>query len=320
MLREMCKEKEFLDHPSCATVLASVEKDEQLFAEPTPAPSASRLRGSVKTEAEGWAVAEQRSSAMKAVDKRRWESELLEKYVPPGPSTTEAPRAALRGQAGSQMHWSTVAGWESAGWFRSILGSGKGNLLFERKDVVDARWAGMIPKVALITAVSSSQASKAKMEQFIRNFNEQTYEGSSQLVLVYDHKDKQAEEMVKTYSDGSRIKGVITRDEGAFPSTTTLRFGAWSVGEDAQAVFHWDFEAPHHPQRLSMQVRALALSARPGTLIENDGSFQVESLGGETKWMQRNWYPLMEGQHQTLQGMQESQIVQVKLDSLSGLP
>jgi len=315
LLRKMCKEKEFLGHPSCATLLASPAKDEEKIAA-----AGGSLRGSVKTEAEGWAVSLQRNSAVRTVDKSRWEKQLVEKYAPAGPSATaDVPQTALR-QGRRQMHWSTVTGWASAGWLRSSLGSGKGHILFERKDVIDARWSGMIPKVACITAISSSRVSKSKMEQFIRNFNEQTYEGASQLALVYDQEDEAAAAMVRLYSDGARIKAVAARDEGMFPSTTALRFGAWSVGEDAEAIFHWDVEDSHHPQRLSLQVRALALSARPGSLIENDGSFREESLGGEVKWMQRHWYPLLEGQHQTLQGMQESQIVQVRLDSLNGLP
>lgn len=143
------------------------------------------------------------------------------------------------------------------------------------------------------------------MKYFIDNFRLQHYEGSHQLVLVYHHDDQQAADLVHKYVDGSHILSAVSRGKD-FPSASAFRFGAW-VGRNADVIARWDFEAWHHPQRLSMQVRALAFSKRPASLLERwtmvdkDGSNTTvqhgehwdSSLVAEAAWMRLNWYPLM---------------------------
>lgn len=182
----------------------------------------------------------------------------------------------------------------------------------------------MLPKVACITAIRSSLTLRSQMKYFVDSFHQQTYEGPSQLVLVYHHKDRVAAEVARLYADGSHIKAVAARDDSdEFPSVTALRFGAWSA-EDAQVVVHWDFEAWHHPQRLSLQARALAYSARPGCVLKegktaSEGGIRAETLAGEAQWMQQNWHPLLNEQFAVLQGLQQDQIVQVSLDDVEGV-
>jgi len=284
-----------------------------------------------------------RGEATRAVNRTHWERELLERYqVPAAPqkgTSSDAPSAAgdsytsLR--AGhQQMHWSTVAKWSAAAaatsWMPSVgLGSSSaatGHLKYDRHTLHAARWAGMIPKAACITAIRSGGTARLRMAKFIHEFNAQKYEGPSQLVIVYHANDTEAAMLVHLYADGSRIKGVAAAGHEELPSTTAMRFGAWSAGEDAEVIFHWEFEAWHHPDRLGLQVRAIALGGRPGSLLEHPAagaSYRPggqpdaweETLAGEAKWMQRHWYPHMYGQRDSLKKWQDSEIVGVDMDS-----
>merc|ERR1719428_127782 len=99
------------------------------------------------------------------------------------------------------------------------------------------------------------------------------------------------------------IKAVGAR--GEVPSTMALRFGAWESDSDADVVARWDIDSFHHPERLSMQVRALGHSGRPASLnmwgarLTPDGKRSVvgEPLGLESSmvglrgWMEKNWHP-----------------------------
>merc|ERR1719454_2132706 len=82
---------------------------------------------------------------------------------------------------------------------------------------------------------------------FINNFRLQDYEGPRQLVLVYEYTDAEAAELARKYVDGYYIKAVATRSE-KFPSTESLRYGAWS--SDADVIAQWDFDEWHDPSRL----------------------------------------------------------------------
>lgn len=169
-----------------------------------------------------------------------------------------------------------------------------------------ARWSGRIPTVACITMIPRSLTRiETWLEAFIVNFRHQHYEGSKSLVLVYHHSDQAAAKMVRQFVDGTFITSAVAWGD-EFPSATAARFGMWHV-HGADIVARWDFEAWHHPDRLSMQVRALTLSARPAsllarwTLLDNKGGLAAKedgvhwdgSLVGKTAWMQKYWYPFL---------------------------
>jgi len=170
-----------------------------------------------------------------------------------------------------------------------------------------ARWSGRIPTVACITMIPRSLTRiETWLEAFIFNFRHQHYEGSKSLVLVYHHSDQAAAKMVRQFVDGTFIMSAVAWGD-EFPSATAARFGMWHA-RGADLVARWDFEAWHHPDRLSMQVRALTLSARPAsllarwTVLDNAGGLNAKedgvhwdgSLVGKTAWMQKYWYPFLQ--------------------------
>lgn len=175
-----------------------------------------------------------------------------------------------------------------------------------------ARWRGHIPSVACVTVVPRGKASKVWMRYFVDNFRLQKYEGVIQIVFVYHHSDLDTAEVVhdiRAEKNGTlHIRGAAARDP-EYPSPAAYRFGAW-VARDADIVARWDFEAWHHPHRLSTQVRALTFSARPAcllnswTVLDDKGKRSTvsadvrweSSFVGEAAWMRKNWYPRMEEQ------------------------
>jgi len=185
-------------------------------------------------------------------------------------------------------------------------------------------WDSAVPKVGCITAVPSGLHARVQLRYFIENFKLQAYEGRKQLILVYHHADDETAELVKQYADGSNIKAVAARGEGAFPSTEALRFGAWS--SDADVIAHWELDEFHHIDRLSVQVRAMALSQKPVSLFKEpatdkeatpetsyDTSWgRVETLAGEATWMRTYWSPLRHLEHSLLK-VHAHQIVQVQM-------
>merc|ERR1719217_1213468 len=106
-----------------------------------------------------------------------------------------------------------------------------------------------------------------KMGRLIQNFMTQDYAGAKQLVLVFHHLDSEAESLAKKFADGFFIKAVAARGQEHLPSTTGLRYGAWSA-TDADVIARWDFGEEQHHQRLSTQVRALAYASRPACLMK----------------------------------------------------
>lgn len=189
-------------------------------------------------------------------------------------------------QGRRQLRWSPVVAWSAGGWFSSTV---TGRVRLESDDLEAVRWAENMPKVACVTALPSGGVTRDGLWSFINHFYHQDYDGQSQLVLVYDHRDMGTAELVLSYADGKHIIAVGARGNSSLPSTTALRFGAWSVGADVQAIAQWDYNMKQHPMRLSMQIRALAFSSRPvcalnqskGTTDEVDAA----SLTGEVKWM-----------------------------------
>lgn len=155
-------------------------------------------------------------------------------------------------------------------------------------------WSGKIPKVACITGISGSHHTKARIMYFVNNFRLQNYEGARELIFVYHHTDTSAAELIRPYVDDNLIKGVASFGENVFPSTTALRYGAWST--DADVIARWDFEEWHDPSRLSIQIRAMASTSRPACVIRvptknNSQSSNISSLVGEKLWMTRHWHP-----------------------------
>jgi hypothetical protein len=195
-----------------------------------------------------------------------------------------------------------------------------------------AKWRGKIPKVACVAAVPVGLESRSRLTDFVKEFREQTYEGDSQLVLVYSAADKDMSELVRAQADGTYIKAV-TAGNGLDPmSTVALRYGAWS--SDADVIAGWRFDERHHPDRLAMQVRSLALAKRSAsilkrlTLLFSDGDRLFDkilstdpgwegSLVGEKSWMHKHWMPLIGNERGILHGSVASQLVDVDMPELS---
>mmetsp|Transcript_76310 Transcript_76310/g.138986 ORF Transcript_76310/g.138986 Transcript_76310/m.138986 type:complete len:718 (-) Transcript_76310:57-2210(-) len=224
---------------------------------------------------------------------------------------TTAPR--LRGQFKS-LSWPAVHSWHQV--------KAKGSaVVVGWKDLHGARWSGMIPKVSCITVIPWGRASKIRMSHFIDNFRLQEYEGAQQLVLVYHHADEEARKLVSTYADGSYIKGTAAFGDGELPTTVAFRYGAWV--SDGDVVARWDFDDFHHPWRLSLQVRALALASRPASFFRHPAASQsadqpnisASSMLGERAWMREHWHPLLSAEA-ALQSFHASQMVEVDVPAL----
>jgi hypothetical protein len=181
------------------------------------------------------------------------------------------------------------------------------------KDLHGARWEGRIPKVACILAIPASTRAYARLKYVVNNFHSQNYEGPKQLIIVYHYQDHRAAERVRKLADGYLVKAIAARTMEV-PSATALRYGAWSADKDTDIVARWDIDGWHHPQRLAMQVRALAFSEKPACLLKRwtvtpgDGSRSVVegeiggeiSLIGEKAWMDKNWQPFLPEGEQSL--------------------
>eukprot|EP00747_Dinoflagellata_sp_TGD_P164332 gnl/TRDRNA2_/TRDRNA2_184131_c0_seq1.p1 gnl/TRDRNA2_/TRDRNA2_184131_c0~~gnl/TRDRNA2_/TRDRNA2_184131_c0_seq1.p1 ORF type:complete len:655 (-),score=137.07 gnl/TRDRNA2_/TRDRNA2_184131_c0_seq1:159-2027(-) len=188
-------------------------------------------------------------------------------------------------------------------------------------------WAAMLPKVACVTLIPSSQTAMAyarhSIASFIDNFKAQSYEGQKQLVFVYHTSNHEAAALVKRHADGELVKGAAAFGPD-LPSTAAYRFGAWSA-DGADVVARWDLNAWHHPRRLDTQVHAVALSARPGCLLqrwtvlqaggsnrtEHDGVAWDSSLVGEAAWMHEYWHPLLPEEQTVLQGPEAHHVVHI---------
>merc|ERR1719291_1525196 len=146
----------------------------------------------------------------------------------------------------------------------------------------------------------------------VNNFKLQRYDGDSELVVVYHHDDAEGAKLVRKYmQEGARVRGVASRDDvGSFPSTMAFRYAAWA------------FEAYHHPERLSMQVRAMATSRRPASLLLDDAAQRPGAAGapahgregslvGEAAWMRQHWHPLLGEEHGVLELAQAHNVVLV---------
>jgi len=216
--------------------------------------------------------------------------------------------------AGRDLHWSSVKGWAAAPQ-RKLRGAGAGGLAapLEPEALRASHWAGMIPKVSCIVALPMHGTSMRRVEDVVREFHRQTYEGPTQLVLVHHHEDLETAEAVRMLADGFHIKGAAARGPVEdYPSSAALRFGAWS--SDGDAVARWAHDEEHHPKRISLQVRALALAARPASVLVPAGGAAAPgdaTLLGEAAWMRENWWPMLEEQRAILEGAEAHHIVGV---------
>jgi hypothetical protein len=172
-----------------------------------------------------------------------------------------------------------------------------------------AHWSGRIPSVACVVVVPRSQAVKAWIHYFVDNFRLQNYEGQRYLVLVHHHTDHDIGDLLRKFADGSYIRIVAARGS-EYPSVAAFRFGAWTA-RDADIIARWDYEAWHHPQQLSTQVRALAFAGRPASILSkwvvlnetggnttaSEGKYWDSSITGEAAWMREHWYPGLDEEH-----------------------
>jgi len=225
------------------------------------------------------------------------------------------------------LKWPAVRDWRKSN--SKLRGYFPVGVLTARHDELRfARWAGMIPKVACVSVLPSGREAKYQIKYLVNNFRLQSYEGPRQLVLVYDHNDKTAKKLVGQYADGVYIRGAAARSDGTFPSTMAYRFGAYIA--DADIIARWDFEAWHHPDRLAMQVRALAFKSRPvnrlsawtvrngteDTRSQPDESIGEASLVGEKEWMAEHWHPLLGDETSTLTSAHLRYLVQLDMPGL----
>jgi hypothetical protein len=210
-------------------------------------------------------------------------------------------------------------------------GSSKSLVAVERKQLLSQKWQGRLPSVACVVAIDSGSQASTQVKHAVQNFRLQNYEGQRQLLFLYRAADKDVEELVNEHSDGTFIKGVPARSHGVFPSTTSYRFAAWST--DADIIALWEFDEWYHPDRLSMQIRALALTSRPVSLLKrwtvlgsesaSFGTVLSDELGwensivGEASWMKSHWMPLLHNQREVLAGVQAHSVVQVDMPELS---
>merc|ERR1719420_2838368 len=114
-------------------------------------------------------------------------------------------------------------------------------------------------------AIPNTTDAHARAKYVINSFSEQSYEGPTQLVMVYHYQDQETAHLLKRFADGAYIKALPART--SVPSTTALRYGAWVAGNDADVVARWDLDTWHPPERLAMQVRALGLTGLPVSLL-----------------------------------------------------
>lgn len=218
------------------------------------------------------------------------------------------------------LQWPSVKAWQERRP-RHDVGASDAGTVFTREQLRHAEWKGPIPRVACITAVP--RGAQHRVMYAVNGFNLQKYEGASELVLVYHHEDSESAQVVRNHADGVRIRGAPFFGDGQLPSTMALRYGAWS--SDAEVIARWDFDDLHQPNRLSLQVRAMAAAGRPASIAVGDPEMQGAgaaargremSLVGEASWMREHWYPLLHEELGVLESAQAHNIAMVAAPEL----
>jgi hypothetical protein len=207
---------------------------------------------------------------------------------------------------------------------------GEPALTMDRAQLRGHHWEGKIPKIACISVLPEGKVTENLMKYFMDNYYLQNYEGSRELVLVYHNTDAEAARIAHIYADGTSIRAAPARGiDDAYPSATAYRYGAW-IAKDADIVTRWDFEGFHHPNRLSMQVHAMALSKRPVSLLSGVTAFDTDgkhavvsntgtlhgSMMGDAAWMRKNWMPVLEEESAVLHGLHSGEVTQVAMPEL----
>ena len=195
-----------------------------------------------------------------------------------------------------------------------------------RDQLRHVKWDGKIPKVSCIMAVPTNRSAQIHFKYAMNNFKLQHYEGEVELVVVYHNEDEVAARLVHEYAEEGRIRGVAARGNTEVPSTMALRYGAWT--SKADVIAQWDFEAWHHPDQLSMQVRAMAMSGRPGSLVmDREPLDKIQagahidvlegSLIGEAAWMREHWHPLLNEERGLMETYQSHNMALVDAPALA---
>lgn len=215
--------------------------------------------------------------------------------------------------ASQTIRWWPVTQWKAATGVQDA-----GLVIASSEDLHGLKWSGEKPHVACITMVPPGTHSVHHMMYFVDNWKLQNWE-SKELVLVYQASDKKLAKVVQKYVDGKTVKAVAARDR-EFPSTAAIRFGAWSVKTDI--IARWDFDEWHHPDQLTLQVKALAFTSRPASLLQPkdthgaNASDREATLLGEAKWMREEWYPFLNHGSDVLEEDKAHHIVQVDVPEL----
>jgi len=236
----------------------------------------------------------EKHSEEQLAERKVWEKSFFEKFGISSKTTGS--------KHGKVLWWGSATAWTDQ---IATTDADSGSIKLSHKDLMVTDWDGPLPSVACVTPIIGNRETKARIQHFINNFMLQNFKGPKHLILVFEHTDHRAAKLVKKYADGINIRGVAARDEEkAFPSTTALRYAAWCASQSgADIIARWDFDMYHHPDRLRMQVHAMALSSRPVSIVRQPGDNKMpllpENIGsdasivGETRWMRLNWHPLL---------------------------
>lgn len=239
------------------------------------------------------------------------------------------------------LRWSMASGWKENFVARNSLRGTNSPGGIDRYQTVELGRADMLqtgpnwtepgaPSVACVTVIPIGRATAEWLDKFIRNYRLQTYEGRNHLVLVYHTADRRAAQLVKQAAAGAAdIKFGAAHGEKALPSTTAFRFGAWLAENGTQVIARWDFDAWHHPDRLAMQVRSLALVGRPAAMLsrwdlarpsstypESEGKRWGGSMVGDAEWMKWHWYPQLFGEQASDDLQHAHRLVKVDMPEL----
>jgi len=222
-----------------------------------------------------------------------------------------------------QDPWSLVKRWTS----RRVTADAKLSDLFvttvAENDAQEAAFLKNAPSVACIAVLPSGQDTFQRVRFLIDNFVEQTYEGSMQLIIIADD-GHESEEALASFVDGVTIKAVHAAVD-RIDLAALYRLGV-AEADDADILARWDWNAWHHPDRLALQIRAMALTSRPvshlrtwtttqeGSEVPRQEDLGEPTLVGEKEWMKRYWYP---GQHEEqLQTAHSRHFVELDLPKL----
>lgn len=260
-------------------------------------------------------------------DRKAWESTFLEKHdVASFAAGQDAiPKTSF---LSNQLKWSNVPtsipmDVKGTDFLRGA--SPKQPIVVHKGDVRHLKWVGELPKVAAIAWIRGDRKTRARMTYFVDNFKLQDYEGQRELVFVYHSHDTEAAGILRQYANSTDVKVVAAHDfsQDAFPSDPALRFAAW--GSDADVVAQWDFDGWHDPSRLSMQIRAMAHTAKHGCVLsmsstshgQEDDSKEVSlsSLVGTRAWMKAHWHPFSKRKLEVEDTLKAGQLVELDMQN-----